>query len=154
MAYTEIKKRNGRTYYYRVLSIRKGNKIGKQRIYLGVNLPEEELSIKEKQADKKILSQKISKSIEDIKQKILPVLNKNKIKKAGIFGSYARGEQKKNSDIDIIIEPPKDTGLAFIGIAQDLEKNLGRKVDLITYNYINPHIKKYILKDEVRIIND
>lgn len=152
MAYTEIKKRNERTYYYRVLSIRKGNKVGKQRRYLGVNISENELSLKETQADKEILSQKINKSIENIKQKILPLLKKNNIKKAGIFGSYARGEQKKNSDIDIIIEPPEQTSMAFINLAQTLEKTLGKKVDLITYKYINKHIKKYILNDEVKIL--
>ena len=46
---------------------------------------------------------KTNKEIEKIKKKIIPILKKNKVVRAGIFGSYARGEQKKNSDIDILV---------------------------------------------------
>ena len=46
----------------------------------------------------------MKKEIAEIKRKIAPVLKRNGVKRAGIFGSYARGEQKKNSDIDILIE--------------------------------------------------
>ena len=152
MTYTEIKKKNEKLYYYRVLSVRKGEKITKKRKYLGVNLPHKELLIKEILADKEILSKKINKTIKNLKSKIIPLLKKNKVKKAGIFGSYSKGRQNKGSDIDIIIEPPKGMGLAFIGLAQDLEESLGKKVDLITYRYINPHLKRYILTDEVRIL--
>ncbi len=93
-----------------------------------------------------------NKSIKIISRKIVPVLRKNHVVKAGIFGSYARGESKRNSDIDILIQPPKGMGLGFIGIKLELEKELGKKVDLITYSSIHPYLKKYILDDEVRII--
>src|SRR3989344_3097592 len=93
-----------------------------------------------------------NKSIKTISKKIVPVLRKNHVVKAGIFGSYARGEAKRNSDIDILIQPPKGIGLGFVGIKLELEKELGKKVDLITYNSIHPYLKKYILDDEVRII--
>ncbi len=43
----------------------------------------------------------MNKEIEKIKKKIVPILKKNKVVRAGIFGSYARGENKKNSDVDI-----------------------------------------------------
>jgi predicted nucleotidyltransferase len=52
----------------------------------------------------------IKKILKKIKPKILNIINKRGIKRAGIFGSYARGEQKKNSDIDILIEPTKKIG--------------------------------------------
>lgn len=54
MAHTEIQEKNGRKYYYRVKSIRIREKVRKERIYLGVNLTEEELGRKEKEADKKL----------------------------------------------------------------------------------------------------
>ena len=54
MVYTEIKKKNKNKYYYRVKSIRNGKKIEKKRIYLGVNLTNEELSKKEKEADREL----------------------------------------------------------------------------------------------------
>ena len=74
------------------------------------------------------------------------------MKKAGLFGSYVRGEQKKSSDIDIIIEPPKGIGFGFVGIQQELEKVLGKKVDLLTYKGLSPYLRKYILKEEVKIL--
>ena len=51
--------------------------------------------------------------IESIKKKAIPVLRKYKITKAGIFGSYARGDYKKNSDIDMLVQPPKGIGFGF-----------------------------------------
>ncbi|MCX6719707.1 MAG: nucleotidyltransferase domain-containing protein, partial [Candidatus Staskawiczbacteria bacterium] len=47
-------------------------------------------------------------SIQEIKRKISPILKKNGVKKAAIFGSYARGEEKKRSDVDILIEYEKN----------------------------------------------
>ena len=151
MVYNEIKKRNNKTYYYRVISVRKGNKISKKRKYLGVDLSKKEIKEKEKQADtelKKINNPALNK----IKPKIIKILKENKIKKAGIFGSYARGDQKRGSDIDILIEPYKGMGFKFFGLQVDLQEKLKRKVDLLTYNSIHPYLKNNILKDEVRII--
>ncbi len=152
MAYTEIQKRNGEEYYYRALSIRLGKKVTKKRVYLGKNIAKLELQEKEHNADKEILRAKIQKSINGIKSKILNILKKNNVKRAGIFGSYARGEQKKSSDIDLLIEPPKDMGFGFFGMNDLLEKELGKKVHLVTYKYINSHIKENILNDEIKII--
>lgn len=90
--------------------------------------------------------------IEKIKKKIIPILKKNNVTKAGIFGSYVTGEAKKDSDIDILIESPKGIGFGFAGIELELEKALGKKVDLLTYKGLSPYLKKYILKEEVRII--
>src|SRR3989338_8626435 len=99
MVYTEVKKRNKKKYYYRVISVRKGEKISKARKYLGVNLPKEELPLKEKEADgefSSIVKDKKMKIIKKIKPKIIKVLKKYNIKKAGVFVSYASGEAKKN----------------------------------------------------------
>ena len=98
------------------------------------------------------MQSKKNKDIRKIQKKIIPILKKNKVVRAGIFGSYARGEAKKKSDIDILIQPPKGMGLGFVGIKLELEQKLGRKVDLLTYKSIHPYLKKYILDDEVRII--
>ena len=152
MVYTEIKERNNRKYFYRVISIREERKVKKRRIYLGVNLDPRLLLKKEKEADGNILNKKENKSIEKIKKDILPILKKNDIKKAGIFGSYAKGLQKKNSDIDILIEPSKNMGFAFSGLKDQLTKALKRKVDLVSYNGLSPYLRDKILKEEVRII--
>jgi len=88
----------------------------------------------------------------EIKRKVLSILKKNKVIKAGLFGSYARGDANSKSDVDILIQPPSGLGLEFIGIKLELEEKLGKKVDLLTYKYINPLLKKSILEDEVRIL--
>ncbi|MFH1358510.1 MAG: nucleotidyltransferase family protein [archaeon] len=154
MAYTEIKERNRKKYYYRVRSIREGKKVSKKRIYLGKDLKLKELKELEKNADKKINPEKEikKKEIKKLIPKIVKILKKYKIKKAGIFGSYVRGEQKKNSDIDIIVEYPKGMGFGFFGIEFELEKKLGKKVDLVTYKYLSPYIRDRVLSQEVRII--
>ncbi|MEK6895337.1 MAG: nucleotidyltransferase family protein [Nanoarchaeota archaeon] len=152
MAYTEIKHKNGKRYFYRVKSIREGKKFKKERIYLGKGLSKEELNLKEKKADFSLNEKKRLVALNKIIPKIRRILKKNKVKKAGIFGSYAKGEQKKNSDIDILIELPKGIGFGFVGIQFELEDKLGKKVDLVTYKYLSPYLKENILKSEVRII--
>ncbi len=90
--------------------------------------------------------------LEKLKPKIIKILKSKGIKKAGIFGSYARGEQTKKSDIDILIEPTEGMGLEFFGLHIELEEKLGMKVDLLTYDAINRNFRDYILKDELKII--
>jgi len=99
-----------------------------------------------------ILNKKMNPQIEKIKSKIVKVLKKHGVVRAGIFGSYVRGENKKGSDIDILIKPPKGIGLGFVGIQFELEDELKRKVDLLSYKAIHPLLKKRILNEEVRII--
>ena len=155
MAYTEVRNINGKKYYYRVISIRKGNKVSKKRLYLGSELSNSEIPKKEKKADEKLLSKKIkpNKEVEKIKSKIQEIL-KNKVEKAGIFGSYVRGEQKKNSDIDIVVKI-KDKNMSLLGFIElklKLEDALGKKVDLVEYSVIKPLIKNRILNEEIKII--
>ncbi len=154
MVFTEIKTRNEKKYYYRVISVRKGEKVAKKRQYLGANLSEKEIKEKEIEADKNlgISDKKETNALNKIKPKIVSILKKNNVKKAGIFGSYAEGKQKKNSDIDILIEPPKNIGFGFVGIEMELSEKLNKKVDLVTYNGLSPFLKERILKQEVRII--
>ncbi len=155
MVFTEIKTRNKKKYYYRVLSVRKGKKVSKKRKYLGVDLSQKDLIVKEKQADLKlkIRNKRKEETLKKIKTKIIKILKKNNIKKAGIFGSYAKGKQKKNSDIDILIQPTKEMSLLDLsGLKIELEEILGEKIDLVSYNYIHPYLKKKVLESEVKII--
>jgi hypothetical protein len=96
----------------------------------------------------------INKEIEKIKAKISPILKKNKVTKAGVFGSYARGEQRKDSDVDIAVEiNDKNMSLiGFIRLIRLLEKTLNKKVDLVEYSAIKSLIRDRILKEEIRII--
>ena len=76
--------------------------------------------------------------------------------KAWLFGSYARGEQHPDSDVDILVVFDQETGkgvslLKHIGIALDLEDLLGRKVDLVTDGTLLPIIRESAEKDKVLI---
>ncbi len=90
--------------------------------------------------------------LDRIKPIITKILKRHGIRKAALFGSYARGEQKKDSDIDILVELSKPLGFRFIGIQLELEQRLGKKVDLLTYQEISPYLKKYISAEEVPIL--
>ena len=86
---------------------------------------------------------------QSIKNKIIPVLKKQNVIRAAIFGSTVRGENTRNSDLDILVELKKeDTLLDFVGLKLELEEKLNKKVDLLSYNGINPLLKDNILKEQ------
>ena len=79
-----------------------------------------------------------------IKKQIMPILKRQGVIKAALFGSIARGEMKKNSDIDILVKLKKGKSLFdFVGLKLELEEKLGKKVDLVTYTF-----KKDVLERE------
>lgn len=97
---------------------------------------------------------KYDSKIEEIKKKILPILKEHKVTKAGIFGSFARGEQKKNSDVDILVEidDNKMGLLGFIRLKNLIERSIKRKIDLVEYECIRKELREDILKDEIPIL--
>jgi hypothetical protein len=70
------------------------------------------------------------------------------VKRIGVFGSFARGEQKDTSDVDILVEFEKPTFDNFMNLAFFLEDLFQRKVDLVTPNSLSPYIGPYV-KNEV-----
>ena len=86
-------------------------------------------------------------------QRIIPILKKNGAVRAGVFGSFARGEFHKKSDIDLVIKlKAGKTLLDLVGLEMELEKKMGRKIDLLTYDSIHPLLKKNILSQQIRIL--
>ena len=93
------------------------------------------------------------KNLKDIKT----ILNKNKanlrknyrVKDIGVFGSYVRGEQKKTSDVDILVEFEETIGLfKFMELEERLKKILKvKKIDLVTKDALKPYIGAEILKE-------
>lgn len=90
---------------------------------------------------------------QELIQKIKPILERHQIRKAYIFGSFARGEQTPESDVDIIVELGyRPMGLfAFTGMSLELEHVLGRDVDLVTPTGLCKYIKDRVLS-EAKII--
>lgn len=74
------------------------------------------------------------------------------VKRIAIFGSTARGESTKKSDIDIIVEFNRPIGFfTFIKLESYLQEILGKKVDLATKNSLKPGIKKTVLKEAIYV---
>ena len=73
--------------------------------------------------------------------------------KAWLFGSYSRGEQTKNSDVDIIVllDKSNSIGLKFFSMWSDLEELLGRKVDLVSEGTLLPFAQESSEKDKILI---
>lgn len=87
---------------------------------------------------------------QDLKQKIIEAVKsspyRDYIQSISIFGSYLHGDQKPDSDIDLIVQLKPGIGLfKFIGIQQDFEKKLGREVDLVTPDGLSKYIKDEVL---------
>lgn len=90
--------------------------------------------------------------IADIQKLIQPILWKYPIKRASIFGSYARQEARKESDIDILVEFSSSISLLqFVSIQLELEDILGKKVDLVELSTLKPQLKTNILKEQIAI---
>ncbi len=90
------------------------------------------------------------------KQEILNTLSQSRsrlrtlgIRRIGLFGSFARGEQSPNSDIDLLVEfdPGRKTFDAFMSISLFLEQILQRRVELVTVESLSPYLGPHILKE-------
>jgi predicted nucleotidyltransferase len=89
----------------------------------------------------------------ELKSRLLNFLFPYHPLRVGIFGSYARGEQNRESDLDILIQFRDRMGLLkLVQIEQELSDELGIPIDLVTENSLrNPRLKKYIYKDLITI---
>jgi len=98
------------------------------------------------------------KRIEEIKRKLVklkPFLKEEyKVTAIGVFGSYVKGEEKRGSDLDILVEFDESAGLSlldFIGLENYLSEVLAVKVDLVEKSALKPRIGKRILEEVVNL---
>ena len=99
---------------------------------------------------------KMKKSLDEIKEIIKKhkdeLKEKYSVKEIGIFGSFARGEAKEDSDIDILVEFEKPIGFfKFLELEEYLSNLIGREVDLVSKKALKPNIGKHILEEVVTI---
>ena len=92
-------------------------------------------------------------TIDEIREKIRPICEQYKIEKVWLFGSYARGEAREDSDVDLHMKAPKGIGLfGLSGIYADLEEALGKEIDLITrIPEENKIFRRYVEREEILI---
>lgn len=96
------------------------------------------IKTKKELTDKEIISQL---------KKHKDLLKKYKVKRIGLFGSYVRGEQKKHSDIDFLVEFEEPNFDNFMDLAFSLEDLFKKKVELITNGNLSPYIQPYVEKE-------
>jgi uncharacterized protein len=82
-----------------------------------------------------------------ILRKHVDLLKKLSVRKIGLFGSFVRGEQKRRSDIDFLVEFEKPSFDNFMDLVFSLEKHLGKKVDLVTKDSLSPYIRPYVERE-------
>ncbi len=66
------------------------------------------------------------------------------IQRLALFGSWARGEAREDSDVDVMVEVDPSIGLGFVDLGDELERALGRRVDLVSRRAIKPSLWKRI----------
>ncbi len=94
---------------------------------------------------------------EELKEKILPVLLPCGVDSIALFGSTVRGDNKPESDIDILVQlkpPAQRPPLGFFGwiaLEEELSQKLGRKVDLVSAHGISPYIRPYVDKEKAML---
>lgn len=95
----------------------------------------------------------MSDQLADIKERCAPILRKNHAVEAYVFGSTARGEDRPDSDVDILVRFDKVRGLfEFVGTKLDLEDELGKKVDLVEMGALRKEFREGVDQDKIRII--
>ena len=92
-------------------------------------------------------------TIDQIKKKAIPILKDAGVTRSALFGSYVYGEEREDSDIDMLVELPREKSLfEFIELKLRLEQALRRKIDLVEYIAIKPRLKQYILPSQIKIL--
>jgi len=93
-------------------------------------------------------------SIKELKRLLSPVFQENDVASAYLFGSYARGEAKRSSDVDLAIRFKKNSRKSLfdlVGLKYDIENVLKKSVDVGTVESMHPIIKKHARLDFVKL---
>ena len=86
--------------------------------------------------------------VQEIGTRIEPVLRKYDVSFAGLFGSRARGDERPDSDVDLLVSFHRQKGLfELAGLERDLSETLNLKVDVVTEGALSPLLKSEVLKD-------
>lgn len=85
-------------------------------------------------------------TLEEVKEKAIPILKEHGVTYAAVFGSIARGEDLPQSDVDILVRIGKPMGMVgYMRLIESLEESLHKKVDLVTEQSLNKYVRPYVL---------
>ena len=74
-----------------------------------------------------------------------------RVKTLALFGSYARNQQTEKSDVDILVEVDPSIGLGFVSLADELERHLQQRVDLVSSRAVRPNRRRLIEPDLIYV---
>jgi predicted nucleotidyltransferase len=99
----------------------------------------------------------MSNSVTENMPRLMPalreILRRHGVTRAAFFGSVARGQETKDSDVDLLVEfAPGRSLLDQAALELDLIALFGREVEVVTYQSLNPHIRQQALDDQVAIL--
>jgi uncharacterized protein len=86
-----------------------------------------------------------------LREKKPDLLKRYPISELGVFGSYARGDNNENSDIDILVDFNDRIGIRFISLAHELEDTFKMKIDLVSRGGIKPRYMPYVEKNLIHV---
>lgn len=91
-------------------------------------------------------------NFDQMKEKIAGTLRQAGVRRAAVFGSRARGEERQESDLDLLVEfEGQKTLLDLAALKMRLEHMLGVQVDLITYQSLSPLLRDSILREQISL---
>jgi hypothetical protein len=95
----------------------------------------------------------MSPSIDDIRRKVVDLMRERGVTRAGVFGSFARGDENDSSDVDFLVEFESGRSLLDLsGLRLDLAAALDRDVDVATPNSLHPRLRERVLAELVPLL--
>ncbi|MDP3646394.1 MAG: nucleotidyltransferase domain-containing protein [bacterium] len=86
--------------------------------------------------------------VAEIQKKIEPILRSYGVKRAGIFGSHARGDARDDSDVDLLVQLGKPMGMiAYMRFVEEIERALQRSTDIVTERSLNKFMRPHVEAD-------
>lgn len=90
-------------------------------------------------------------TIEEIKNRAIPIIKQYGLKRLCLFGSYAKGTATNDSDLDFIMDKGRLKGIEYVALVDSLENEFKCHVDLISYDASNKEFIDSVKKDEILI---
>jgi uncharacterized protein with HEPN domain/predicted nucleotidyltransferase len=108
-----------------------------------------------KVAHKRVRPRSLAPIIRVLRQELPRLTKKYKIRSLGVFGSFVRGEQKRRSDLDVLIEYPNTPSLSeMLALEQHLSSLLGTKIDLLQLKTLKPYLGRHIAREVIWLQKD
>lgn len=92
----------------------------------------------------------MTEKLQDLRARMAPTLASYGVVRASVFGSWARGEARDDSDLDMLVQFEEGRSLLdLVGLQQDLSDELGVNADVVTFESLHPLLRDQVLREQV-----